>query len=132
MAQPDRKGDKAWARHLATSILHSHLPSECQASSQGSHTEEEDMICCKQFAPTTHPTWGHPHMHTHSSTGQQATMGKALGSSNAGVSKRAGVVTFPSLLTPTPARHAIWAAADRSFLNEATPPLAARPQSSQE
>jgi hypothetical protein len=52
-------------------------------------------------------------------------MGKALGSSNEGVSKRVGVVTFLFLLTPTPAHHAIWAAADRSFLNEATPPLAA-------
>lgn len=83
------------------------------------------MVSCQQFAPTTHPTWGHPHIHTHSPTGQQATMGKALGSSNEGVSKRVGVVTFLFLLTPTPAHHAIWAAADRSFLNEATPPLAA-------
>lgn len=63
-------------------------PSELQAFSWGSYAEMEEMAYCKQLT-FTHPTCGHqlghtPRMHTHSPSCQQATMEKALESSNNG------------------------------------------------
>lgn len=100
VAQPDCKGDESKGGTLGH--LHPPLPPPSKVPGLLTGLPHRNGGNGLQKTVHTHPPLGHSHMHTHSPTGQQATMGEALGSSNKGVSKRAGVVTFLFSAHPHP------------------------------